>query len=226
MAEHSTDKKIENYWDPSERYKDTAIAEEYDRIRFASVSGRVFDKLEKAALKRSLADLPPNSLILDAPSGTGRLAEAVLEMGHRVVGVDISPQMLAVAEKKLARFGDKYTTHVSDVKDLDFEDGHFDAVLCARVLMHFPLNEQIDFLAAVSRLSKGPVIFNQSVLTAYHRGRRLVKKALGNQTPANYPLMPNEKKQLLDGVGLKQTSKFTVLPLVSEAVFYRCEPKK
>ena len=222
MAGNTIDTKEREGWDPSEHYKNTAIAEEYDRVRFKSVAGRVFNRLEKEAIKRSFAGLPANSLILDAPSGTGRLAEELLEMGHRVIGVDISPHMLEVAKKKLARFGDRYETRVADVKTLDPKELQVDAVLCARVLMHFPLDEAGEFLKSVSRLTSGPVVFNHSVVTTYHRGRRVVKKALRNQNSAGYSLAPGDVSTLISAAGLKEQSRTPVLPGVSEAVFFTC----
>jgi 2-polyprenyl-3-methyl-5-hydroxy-6-metoxy-1,4-benzoquinol methylase len=220
--ESSNGGKYKKNWNPAEHYKEIEIAENYDKARFASIPGRVFDMLEKKALRKMLSKLPDNSIVLDAPTGTGRLAETILEMGHRVVGVDISPEMLEVAKKKLKRFGDKYQTINSDVHSIDLEKGSFDAVLCARVLMHFPLEEQISFLTAVSSYSKGLVIFNQSVITDYHRMRRYVKRLMGNQVPASFPLTKPEVGQLISGSSLTEIDRDQVLPFVSEAVFFSC----
>ena len=127
-------------WDPTTHYKDVAVAERYDRERFSRLTGRIFDKLEKRALRRAFVGVPRSSLVLDLPCGTGRLAETLLEQGFRVVGVDISPAMLAVASRKLQRFDDRFDTLVSDVHDLArTSSGAYDVALCARVLMHFPL---------------------------------------------------------------------------------------
>ncbi|WP_078118736.1 methyltransferase domain-containing protein [Thiosocius teredinicola] len=223
--EQASGGKYRKNWDPSEHYKDIAVAEAYDKARFSSVAGRVFDRLEKNALGKALSALPNDSLILDAPTGTGRLAEKMLQMGHRVVGADISPQMLHVAERKLAPFGDRYTTIHSDVHDLHGDALHVDAVVCARVLMHFPLSEQIDFLSAVAKLTDGPVIFNQSVVTGYHRARRALKKMLRNQAPAAFPLSSDEVNQLIDGAGLVEEQRYSVMPAVSEAVFFVCRKR-
>jgi 2-polyprenyl-3-methyl-5-hydroxy-6-metoxy-1,4-benzoquinol methylase len=143
-------------------------------------------------------------------------------MGHRVVGVDVSPEMLEVAKKKLKHFGDRYQTINSDVHKINLEKESFDAVICARVLMHFPLEEQISFLSAVSSYSKGLVVFNQSVITDYHRIRRYVKSLLGNQVPASFPLTKDEVGKLITGTLLTEVRRCQVLPLVSEAVFFSC----
>jgi SAM-dependent methyltransferase len=43
--------------------------------------------------------------ILDLACGTGRLLMPLVRDGHRVVGIDCSPEMLAAAAKRLARLG-------------------------------------------------------------------------------------------------------------------------
>jgi hypothetical protein len=40
-------------------------------------------------------------------------------------------------------------------------------VLCARVLMHFPYEEQVAFLQSVASVSHGPVVFTQGVVTPW-----------------------------------------------------------
>ena len=100
MAQDNDGGKYKKNWNPAEHYKEIEIAENYDKARFSSIPGQIFDRLEKKALRKMMSGLPNDSLIMDAPTGTGRLAETLLEMGHRVVGVDISPEMLEVAKKK------------------------------------------------------------------------------------------------------------------------------
>ena len=125
-------------------------------------------------------------------------------------------------KKKLKRFGDRYQTITSDIHKIGLEKGSFDAVLCARVLMHFPLEEQISFLSAASSYSKGLVVFNQSIITDYHKIRRYVKRLLGNQTPASFSLTKDEVGQLMIGSSLTEICRHQVLPLVSEAIFFSC----
>ena len=64
---------------------------------------------DPAALARLVlaADLPPESLVLDAGCGPGLVAEVLLRAGHRVSGVDLSAEMVARARKRCARFGDR-----------------------------------------------------------------------------------------------------------------------
>lgn len=211
-------------WDPTTHYQDVAVAERYDRERFSSLAGRVFNALEQRELRRAFASVPKTATVLDLPCGTGRLAEALLSEGYRVVGVDIAPPMLEVARRKLARFGDRFETRAGDVRELArTERGRYDVALCARVLMHFPLDGQIEFLKSVALLAKGTVVFSQSLSTPYQRMRRRVKKLLGNAGPAAYPITEDDLARLLAGAGLRETERFRLGRLVSEAMFVVAE---
>lgn len=204
-------------WNPAEHYKDIETARAYDRERFTSVAGRVFNHLERSIIRRAFADLPGEAVILDVPCGTGRLAEALVTAGHRVCGVDISPAMLEVAREKMTAHADRFESVVHDAKRLPDLGRSFDAALCARVLMHFPLAEQISFLRGVASVSRGRVVFTQGIDNAYHRQRRAVKRLLRNQAPAVYPLTEAQISELLVGAGLREVSRHYVLPMASEA---------
>src|SRR4051812_31515154 len=165
-------------WDPREHYKAVEIARKYDAERFTSLAGRLFNQLERSIIRRVFADLGPQAVICDVPCGTGRLAEVLVRAGHHVVGIDISPAMLEVAREKIAPIGGRFETVVQDARRLGTLGRQFDAALCARVLMHFPLPEQIEFLRGVAAISTGRVVFTQGIDTGWHRLRRGAKVAL------------------------------------------------
>lgn len=79
--------------------------------------------------------------ILDVATGTGDLAiEAYRRLGpERVVGVDISEEMLAHGRDKLDRMGlgEVITLQAGDAEKLPFSDAQFDAVLVAFGVRNF-----------------------------------------------------------------------------------------
>jgi 2-polyprenyl-3-methyl-5-hydroxy-6-metoxy-1,4-benzoquinol methylase len=213
-------------WDPVKHYQDDSVAKEYDRVRFSSTSGKVFNRMEQALVVKAVRAVMPSGLVADFPCGTGRLAEPLLEAGYRVHGYDVSPNMLQVSHQRLARFGDKFTSSVADAYAPNVtEDQKADVVLCARVLMHFPFEEQLKFLQGVARYSRGPVMFSQCYTSAYQRFRRGVKRALGNQPPANHPISDAQIKALLDAASLKEHARYHLNPFISEAVMVVGVPK-
>lgn len=211
-------------WDPVEHYKDVEIAERYDAERFTSLAGKVFNTLEKRNVRNAFIDLPTKAHIIDIPCGTGRLAEVLLDNGYHVTGIDISPAMLEVARRKLTRFGNRFNTRVCDARKLSELGMTFDAALCARVLMHFPLSEQINFLKGIKSVTLGRIVFTQSYDTQYQRARRRIKKLLRHANPASYPITEDDLQRLLTETGLHEVRRFRVMPLISEAITIVAEP--
>jgi 2-polyprenyl-3-methyl-5-hydroxy-6-metoxy-1,4-benzoquinol methylase len=212
-------------WDPVTHYQDIAVAERYDRERFSRLTGRIFNALEKRAVRKAFGGSEPRAkVIVDIPCGTGRLAEALLEDGYDIVGIDISPAMLDVAKRKLQRFGNRFRTKVGDVKDVARREPlAYDGALCARVLMHFPLDDQIQFLKSVGALSRGSVVFSQSLSTPYQRLRRSIKRLIGNPPPANFPITESQLALLLRGANLKEVRRVRVASLISEGAYIVAE---
>src|SRR5512143_1205077 len=75
---------------------------------------------------------------LDVATGTGHTAFALAPRVARVVGTDLTPQMLAEGEK-LARERGAANVHfgLADVHALPFGDGAFHIVTCRRAAHHF-----------------------------------------------------------------------------------------
>ena len=74
----------------------------------------------------------PVGVALDAACGTGRYAESLARLGHRVVGVDSSPDMLDRARARVPE-GEFL---VGDLNRLPVGDGQVDLVVCALALTH------------------------------------------------------------------------------------------
>lgn len=221
-------KPVEQDWSPAEHYKDRNVAEQYDRERFANLSGRLFNAVERRAIVAAFRRLlPPGAVIADVPCGTGRIAEALLEAGFRVVGVDVSAAMLAVAQRRLARFSDRFVTRVANVLALDGEGigVHCDGALCCRVLMHYPQAEQIAFIGKVAGLTDGPVVFNHSLNSPYLQLRRRLKRLLRHRSPVSYPVTDRELTALVSGAGLRMIQRRRLAPLLSEALVATCLPR-
>jgi 2-polyprenyl-3-methyl-5-hydroxy-6-metoxy-1,4-benzoquinol methylase len=73
--------------------------------------------------------LPPGSRILDIGCGTGRHSVELAKRGFKVTGVDISPQMLAEAEKAAAQAGVKINWINRDAAVFKSKE-KFDAAIC------------------------------------------------------------------------------------------------
>lgn len=107
-----------------------AIARRYDR-EYARQSSKV--DLEKLAQR-----LPPSARVLDLGVGTGRELTALLDQGHEVVGLDVSPTMLEIC----ARRARPISTVCADLwQPLPFADAEFDVVLALHGTLAHPPTE-------------------------------------------------------------------------------------
>jgi SAM-dependent methyltransferase len=126
-----------------EFYRRTEVAARYERQRFGGASGAWVDRREQ---RLALSHLPASCLVLDAGCGTGRLLPVLARRagpGGRVLGVDASLPMLAVAGARLARgadrpdHGQRVTLSQADAFTLPLAAGACDAVVSLRFLFHF-----------------------------------------------------------------------------------------
>lgn len=76
--------------------------------------------------------------ILDVGTGTGFLSLMLAELGHDVVGVDLSDGMLSVAKKKAKERGLDIDLRIGDAESLDIGDESVDAVVSRIVLWTLP----------------------------------------------------------------------------------------
>ncbi|MDE2154341.1 MAG: class I SAM-dependent methyltransferase [Xanthomonadaceae bacterium] len=204
---------------PDEHCKSTTVAADYDRNRFSSIPGQVFNFLDKRLVAKCFSQLPEGGTIADAPCGTGRLAEARLDAGYRVHGFDIFQAMRGVARQRLASHGGNFTCEVADSKERPPSGPVCDGAECARVLMHFPPEQQVQFLTGVAGLSRSVAAINQSLDSGYQRVRRRLKRWVGNQPSARFPITDENIKLRLKGAGLREVRRYRLLPVMSEAVY-------
>ena len=76
----------------------------------------------------------PLGTALDAACGTGRHAELLAAKGHRVIGVDSSPDMLGHARTRVPQADFRQ----GDLHRLPLPDDDVDIIVCALALTHVP----------------------------------------------------------------------------------------
>lgn len=124
----------------------------YDLLLFILTGGRDH-AYRKDVL--DLAGIVPGHDILDVGCGTGTQAiETVRRTGPSgsVVGVDVSPNMLAAAQRKARRHGLSITFQQADAAALPFDDSRFDVVTITTVLHMVPPSRHQQCLREASRV--------------------------------------------------------------------------
>ena len=81
--------------------------------------------------------------ILDIGCGTGSLSLVLAEFGHEVTGIDLSPEMIALAESKAQAASQPITFHVMDAAFPQLAPQQFDAILCRHLLWTLPEIDQV-----------------------------------------------------------------------------------
>ena len=93
--------------------------------------------LEETVVHGLVRSVPPGRA-LDAACGTGRHAQHLTGLGHRVLGVDLSPDMLARARARVPQAEFK----TGDLRELPAQEGSFDLIVCGLALAHLPELDQ------------------------------------------------------------------------------------
>jgi ubiquinone/menaquinone biosynthesis C-methylase UbiE len=89
--------------------------------------------IEQPIVREILEGLPVG-VALDAACGTGRHTAYLAGLGHRVIGIDSSPEMLERAREKVP----EGEFHEADLYTVPLDDHSVDLVVCAIALVHVP----------------------------------------------------------------------------------------
>ena len=144
----------------------------------------------------------PVRSVLDLGCGTGNHALRLSASGYRVVGVDRSSEMLAIAAQKAREHAGDLRFHQADIRNADFSET-FDAVLMMFAVLGYQL-EDSDILGALRTARRhlqpnglllfdvwyGPAVLAQGpeerVRTIEQEGQTWIRTASGRlETPRN-----------------------------------------
>jgi ubiquinone/menaquinone biosynthesis C-methylase UbiE len=125
-----------------------SMASRYDRWYESPVNARI-DEMESHALGLAVPVARPGGALLDVGSGTGHWYPLYEAKGYKVVGIDISSGMLAVARRK---FGAGLGLVRCDAMRLPLRDDRFD-VVCAVATLHL-IRDPADVLHEMYRCLK------------------------------------------------------------------------
>ncbi|MCW5880604.1 MAG: methyltransferase domain-containing protein [Anaerolineae bacterium] len=138
-----------------------------------------------------LAEVSPDHTVLDVATAAGHTALAVAPLARRVVGVDLTPAMLAVAsrlarERNLANVG----FIEGDAERLPADDETFDRVMCRIALHHFP--DPAQAVREMARVLKpgGRVAFVDNIVPPDPAAAAFVNRFETLRDPSHHWLFP------------------------------------
>ena len=129
-------------------------------------------------------------MIVDIGCGEGRLGRDPTKLGHRVIGVDSSPDMLAHARQRVpeAEF------HVAELDRMPLPDGCVDVIVCALALEHVPRLDPV--LAEFARVLRPG---GDLVISDVHHENITRGSVMTTRGPAGEPrIAPTYRHQLGD----------------------------
>lgn len=117
------------------------------------------------------AGVKEGSRVLDVACGTGVLIPDYIRRGADVTGIDISPEMIKLAERKYAGTGVRFIC--GDIETADVGQG-FDAIVVYNAFPHFPDPERLIFRLS-GLLAEGGVLtvahgMSREKIDAHHHG--------------------------------------------------------
>lgn len=125
--------------------------------------------LENQTVERFM-DGMQNGTVLDIPVGTGRFLKLYATMKMRVVGVDVSDEMLKLCRKKAESRLPSVSLEVGDATALTQKDRSHDVAVCVRLLDLIPEDAMHAVLSEICRVARKRVILTIRV------GRRYTPK--------------------------------------------------
>jgi len=161
-----TRQRVEHYFDrtATKAWEQLTQAEaKVSRIRQTVREGR--DRMRATMLSRLPDDLTGRR-VLDAGCGTGAMSAELARRGAEVVAVDISPQLVSIAEDRLpAALRPQVRFHAGDMTDPAL--GHFDFVMAMDSLIYYRASDIGTILTNLGARTSGAVVFTVAPRTPF-----------------------------------------------------------
>jgi ubiquinone/menaquinone biosynthesis C-methylase UbiE len=201
-----------------------ALIPVYNRL-FKVLAGRQHEAFREHVLE--LAALQGDECLLDAGCGTGMMALRVAARypGCTVHGIDISPKMVAVAQRDAETQGLAVDFRVGSLTDLPYPGDSFDVVTTNIMYHHLDLAEKQQAVAEIARVLRSPGPVEGKPAGRYvsaefgPRARNALQRRLAK---GEYTLYPSH----LTGAGLVITHEELGEFAWGKKVFYRVAIKQ
>jgi len=154
-----------------------------------------------------------DKLVLDYGCGSGEEIVPLRQRGAQVVGIDISPDLIAVARERLRRHGTDADLRVGSAYDTQLADQSVDVVFCMSLLHHLELDRA---KAEICRVLKpnGLFIFKEPIrFSGTMKILRRIFPAKEDVSDFEYPLNQKQVNNLAEGFQVL-ASRYFRTPLV------------
>jgi ubiquinone/menaquinone biosynthesis C-methylase UbiE len=158
--------------------------------------------------------------VLDLGCGTGENIVPLLERGARVIGMDISPDLIAIAQKRLSDANLEASLRVGSAYQTGLPDESVDVVFCMALIHHLDIKLVRDEMWRVLR--KGGVIILREPIR-FSKGYAWVRSLLPARDDISeyeHPLTREELATMTQPFSVQGTRYFKLpfVPLVSRVL--------
>jgi len=161
-----------------------------------------------------------DKLVVDLGCGSGEEVVPLRQRGARVIGIDISPHLIAVAHERLQKYGVDAELLVGSAYETDLANESADVVFCMSLLHHLELDlvkkEILRILKPQGLLIlKEPIRFSRAMTEL----RRLFPPA-EDVSESEYPLNSKQLNAFADGFQVLSSRSFRtpLIPLLTRII--------
>ena len=197
MSNYSQDKHGEQYfWDKVARQRIYAAFDDNEYID-------VFDK----AIGGNLS----GKNVVDVGCASGVSAALLAARGARVLGLDISPELIQQAKELWTEYESSLEFVVGDAENINMDDDSVDAFFFGGVLHHFPDMSGV-FKESLRVLKPGGKFFaiEPNRLDWFERVEWAVAGWRGKLSPNEFPIDPNQMSDEMRDAGFRNVNFWTI----------------
>lgn len=149
----------------------------------------------------NMCSIAEEDWVLDLGCGTGLLTQVIEEKTKRVVGLDLTREMLDEAQLQSKKKDKSVLYILGDAEKLPFLDGQFDCVMTRLTIHHFP--QPIKIVKELARVLKP-------------NGRMIISDIISDRDPEKQK-NHNKVEQLRDPSHVKFLNEEEILEVIQEA---------
>lgn len=155
--------------------------------------------------------------ILDFGCGEGELSTQLAKLGALVTGIDISPELIEIANKRaeLDHVAENVQFHVADVLKSPPQPAHFDILICYAVLHHVDINQTFPILLHAVKPGGLVIIVEPIALSPNLQKLRDALPVNKDASPGEHQINPSELSFILRWVQPFQIKYFNLFTRLS-----------
>jgi len=158
--------------------------------------------------------------VVDLGCGTGETVVALVHRGASVIGLDISPDLISIAQKRLCKANLEASVSVGDAYNTGLPPESIDVVFCAALIHHLNIKLVRDEMYRILRIG-GAVILKEPIrFSRLYSHLRSLLPAAGDVSEYEHPLTKAEFATMTQAFRVEGTRYFRLpfVPLASRLI--------